>query len=1002
MNGRLCLSALSVLILCSILAGTAAAGDVSLIGWWPLDGDTEDYSGYENHGTAEGDPTFIVGQYGSALDFDGNDYMTMDGVTDDFTDDDVTMTAWIKTTTSGEGDWFSNNAVSEQFLLCILSGDIVFYEGGFKPGAGVTVNDGEWHHVVAVRDNMDVRIYVDGVYRPAADFTSVTTFAEGDRWSLAQEWDGNTASDFYTGSVDDARIYDRPLTDDEIQQVMQGRGPGAAMELSGDPNPDDGAIDIPRDAVLTWKAGEFAATHDVYLGTSFEDVNTADRANPLGVLMSQGQADAAYDPEGVLDFGQTYYWRVDEVNAVPTTIFRGEVWSFTVEPFAYPVAHVTATTNASPQGSVSPANTVNGSGLNSDDEHSTVSSDMWLGLPDGAEPIQLQYDFDLVYKLHQMVVWNYNVEFERMLGFGIKDVTVEYSENGTDWITLGDVELAQATARPDYTFNTAVDFGGVPVKSVRLTVNSGWGPMGQYGLSEVRFLSIPVQAREPQPIDGAAGVDVDTLLSWRAGREAVSHEVYYGTDAEALALVDTVSVNSVTPGVLDLGTTYYWRVDEVNEADAITTWEGDFWSFVTQEYLVVDDFESYNDEDNVIYESWLDNDEDNVIYESWLDGWVNETGSTVGYLEAPFAEKTIVHGGSQSMPLFYDNAGVATSEAELELAQNWSASGIQSLSLYFRGDADNTGGQLYLKINNTKISYNYLSNALQRSQWIAWTIDLSSVGVNLTSVTSLTVGVEGGGASGVVYVDDIRLYPQAVEMIEPVLPDDGDASLLGAWKLDDGNGTTATDASGNNRHGTLMGGPQWVAGGAMGGALEVDGVDDYVVLDTISYGDGSSADFSVALWVRTNGWDDDSAMISNKDWNSGSNPGWAIAGGAGNNGSWQWNYSDGQIRADFDPAITAALISTGEWYHLCVTHDREGLAKFYYGGQLIGESDISAITGTLDADLPTVLGTDGAEGAVWAYWFLGAFDEVRIYDRVISEAEILGLAGITGAVPKPL
>ena len=996
MCGRLCFSVSWVLVLCFILAGSAGGKDTSLIGRWPLDGDTQDYSGYENHGTAEGDPTFVAGRYGSGLDFDGNDYVTMDGVVDDFTGDDVTMSAWIKTTTAGEGDWFSMNPQSgNQFLLCILGGDILFWEGGWQPSTDVSVNDGTWHHVAATRESMYVKIYVDCVYMSAGSYTSTVSFTEGDRWSLAQEWDGATPSDFYTGSIDDARIYDRPLTEDEILQVMRGRGPGVASEFADAPNPEDGAIDVLRDVVLTWTAGEYAATHDIYFGTTLEDVNTADRANPLGVLASPGQTDAAYVPEDLLAFGQTYYWRVDEVNAAPdNTIFRGEVWTLTAEPLAYPIANVTATSNGTSEAVAGPANTVNGSGLNADDQHSTLSADMWAATPSGADPLWIQFEFDRVCKLHEMLVWNYNVEFELILGFGLKGVTVEYSTDGTAWTVLGDVEVAQATAKADYAANTTVEFGGVEAKYVRLTVNSGYGMMGQYGLSEVRFLSIPVQAREPQPADGAADVVLDTALGWRAGREAASHEVYFGTDAGALALADTVSTNGYVPGALDLATTYYWQINEVNEAEALSAWEGSVWSFSTQAYVVVEDFESYTD-DLAAGEG---------IFQTWIDGWENGTGSTVGHLNNPFAEQAIVHGGSQSMPMFYDNTGLTTAEAEYTFAaQNWTASGIQSLSLYFHGDSANAGGgRLYLKINNTKVVYDYLPDALLRPQWIGWTVDLSSVGGNLASVTSLVIGVEGAGVSGVVYVDDIRLYPQATELIEPVLPDDGDASLLGAWKLDDGGGTTAADASGNNRHGTLVGDPQWVAGGAMGGALELDGVDDYVVLGTIPYGDAGSADFSVALWVRTDGWNDDAAMISNKDWNSGGNPGWAIAGGAGNNGSWQWNYSDGQIRADFDPSVTVSLIATGEWSHLCVTHDRDGLARFYVGGQLIGESDISAITDSLDGDLPTVLGTDGAEGAVWAYWFAGVFDDVRIYNRLISEAEILGLAGVTGAVPKPL
>jgi F5/8 type C domain len=641
------------------------------------------------------------------------------------------------TTNSNDGDYFISP--SEDWGVGSIS-----YAS--NPGGEFSVPD-TWYRVILSVDqgsgDQFFRLYIDGVLI----HTHGNSGTDG-RHSLSADPDvavllfadeNSEDPEIHCSTV---AIWDRPLTAEEIAVLG---GPGDTIVLFGpssDPNPEDGATDIPRDAVLTWTAGEYAATHDIYLGTSFEDVNTADRANPLDVLLSQGQADASYDSDSLFDFGQTYYWRVDEVNAVPTTIFRDEVWSFTVEPFAYPVENITATSNASSQDAVSPANTVNGSGLNSDDEHSTISSDMWLGVPDGAEPVWLQYDFNNVYKLHQMVVWNYNVEFELMLGFGIKDVTVEYSENGTDWIALGDVELAQATARPDYTFNTVVDFGGVPVKSVRLTVNSGWGPMGQYGLSEVRFLSIPTQAREPEPADGAADVDVDTLLSWRAGREAVSHEVYYGTDAEALALADTVSVNSYTLGALNLGTTYYWKIDEVNEADAVTTWAGGVWSFTTQEFLVVDDFESYNDEDN-------------VIYETWIDGWVNETGSTVGYLSAPFAERTIVNSGSQSMPLSYDNAGVTTAEAELDLGQNWTTNGVKSLSLYFYGAPDNTG-QLYVKVNGTKVAYD---GDITTEAWQPFTIDLSTVGGNLSNVSSLTIGVEGAGASGVVYVDDIRLYP---------------------------------------------------------------------------------------------------------------------------------------------------------------------------------------------------------------------------------------------------
>jgi hypothetical protein len=391
---------------------------------------------------------------------------------------------------------------------------------------------------------------------------------------------------------------------------------------------------------------------------------------------------------------------------------------------------------------------VNGSGLNENDEHSIEDDDMWLAAPAGGEPLSVAFEFDGLYKLFEMRVWNYNSQFEPMLGFGLKEVTVEYSEDGADWAVLGDVTLAQGTARADYAANTTIDFGGVVAQYVRLTVSSGYGMMGQFGLSEVRFLYIPVQARQPQPADGQVDVDLDAVLSWRGGRGAASHEVYLGTGAEALALIDAVDSTQYAPGDLTLDTTYSWKIDEVNEAASPTVWEGNVWSFSTQEFLVVDDFESYNDVDN-------------VIYETWIDGWVNETGSTVGYLEAPFAEWTIVHEGNQSMPLFYDNTSAAMSEAELSLAgQDWTEAGITTLTLHFRGDPDNSGGQLYVKINGVKVAYDGGADALTKLLWQPWNIDLASVGTNLGNVTTLLVGIEGGG-SGVVYVDDIRLYRSA-------------------------------------------------------------------------------------------------------------------------------------------------------------------------------------------------------------------------------------------------
>jgi len=490
-----------------------------------------------------------------------------------------------------------------------------------------------------------------------------------------------TAGDFW---VDGVKFYEG----DYVPTVI---GPRVKAE---NPNPEDGAVDVPREVVTSWKPGVFADKHDVYFGTVFADVNNASRTNPLGVLASQSQDANTFDPAGLLQFSQTYYWRVDEVNAPPDfTVYKGNVWSFTVEPFAYPIAGANITATASSQFSANqgPGNTINGSGLNAAGLHSTVETGMWLSSMTGPQPTWIQYEFDKVYKLHQMWVWNFNQAIEPVVGLGFKDVTIEYSTDGTNWAVVAGVpQFARAPGTAGYAYNTTVDLSDVVAKYVKITANSNWGGvLPQYGLSEVRFFYVPVVARQPNPASGTKNVSVGTIdapadvtISWRTGREAAKHNVYLSDSKQAViagtASVTTVSQASYGPLSLDLGKIYYWRVDEVNEAETPTTWQGNVWNFSTQEYFVVDDFEDYNDF------------EPDRIFDTWKDGWgVPANGSQVGYSVPPFAEQNIVHSGEQSMPFDYNNtAGVAYSEAEHTFAspQDWTSKGAKALSLWFRGN----------------------------------------------------------------------------------------------------------------------------------------------------------------------------------------------------------------------------------------------------------------------------------------------------------------------------
>jgi len=551
---------------------------------------------------------------------------------------------------------------------------------------------------------------------------------------------------------------------DEDYQNAQTFVPGAASK----PSPAHEGTDAPRDVVLSWQPGDFAAPtngHKIYFGESFNDVNDG-----IGAIT---QSAGSYARPQRLDFDKTYYWRVDEVDGPPNyTVHEGKVWSFTTELFAYPIENVTTTASSAHQADTGPENTINGSGLDDNDLHSVESTDMWLS---GSEPnTWIEYEFDKVHKLHEMWVWNSNQIMELILGLGCKDVSIEYSVNGTDYTTLGTThEFAQAPGADGYAHNTTVDFGGVSAKYVRLTVNNNWGGfMPQYGLSEVRFFYIPVLAREPSPDSGTTDVaigtidePVDVTIGFRAGREADKHDVYFSSDEQAVidgnVPVATVTETSYGPLSLDLGTTYYWKINEVNDAETPTTWQSDIWNFTTQKYFVVDDFEDYND---------YPPDE---IWSTWIDGYgVPTNGATVGY-PAPdwnqdehYVETAIVYGGQQSMPYFYDNSGTARySEAELTLspAQDWTGHGITVLSLQFCGDPNNAVEQMYAKLNGSKVVYDGDAADITQAWWHQWNIDLASFGVNLQNVTKLSIsfGDETSttpGGSGKVLFDDIQLY----------------------------------------------------------------------------------------------------------------------------------------------------------------------------------------------------------------------------------------------------
>jgi hypothetical protein len=676
----------------------------TLVGWWKLDegsGTTAyDSSGNGFDGTLTGDTKWVAGKYGPGVEVDGDgDYVEIPPI--GINSDTVTMTVWIKrngTQSDYTGVFFTRNMPTND-LAC----GMMFSPGGTNIGytwndnssatwswtSGLAVPDNEWCFVALVVEPTQATVYVNEDY-------AVNSIDHVEQEFSEPLWLGQctySADRFFNGQIDDARLYDHALSEAEILAAMQG-SEGWPYALG--PVPEDGSLHADTWVNLSWRAGDFAVSHDVYIGDDFDDVDAGAEStfqgNQTDTFIVAGFPGFPY-PDGLVP-GTTYYWRIDEVNdAEPNSPWKGDVWSFSIPP----------KTAYFPD----PAN--------------------------GAESVDV------------------DVRLGWTAGFGAKLHTVYFGDN------FDEVDNA-AGGSPQGTLNYSPG-------TLKMAKSYYWR-IDEFDILETHKGDIWSFTTEgavgsPNPAKGAVDVTQIPVLTWTPGFGA-SHEIYFGTDESSLELKGSGNLGSESyePEQLEWNTTYYWRVNEANSANPDSSWIGPLWSFTTANFLIVDDFEAYND----INEGEPGS---NRIYLAWIDGFNDPTnGSTVGHLNPPFAEQTIVHGGNQSMPFAYDNA-VGKSEATLTLTSNrdWTVKSVDTLTVWYRGDSDNAADTMYVTLNGSATVDNDNSNASQEPGWTEWNIPLQAFAdqsVNLSNVTSITLGLRSvTGGTGMLYFDDIRLYPPA-------------------------------------------------------------------------------------------------------------------------------------------------------------------------------------------------------------------------------------------------
>jgi hypothetical protein len=725
-----------IFIITGLLSTSHINGQVdpkSVVGFWLFDEASgniaRDNSGHGYDADLKENPLWVEGKFHHALEFQGESYLEIRNSSQNLPfggSAPFSITAWVRNQGGGTVIGKFNGGIIGAYILVINGDGTVTFHREVEPWTftgNKTLPDNDFGHVAVTYDGAEMKIYVNGEFdssqeRGSQNTDTVTPVLIGARFT------NNEPSEFFNGVLDEVALFNVALTEQQIRNIMYG----LSFPKASDPNPEDGTFHEDTWVSLSWSPGDSAASHDVYLGENFEDVFDATHDSPsyqgnqTSTSYMAGFSGFAY-PDG-LDPGVTYYWRIDEVNeADPNSPWKGDVWSFSIPP----------KTSYSPD----PADGTEISGLD----------DVKLSWTEGYGAI-----------LHTVYIGNDYDEVSDAVGGMMQNTTI-------------------------------YDAGKLEAEKVYYWRVDEFDAVGTYK-GDIWTFTTPGAVGDPQPANGATDVPMAILLSWTAADNSASHQVYLGQDKDTVRSADTSSPEykgskalgdeSYDPGLLELGATYYWRVDEVYNGNTI---KGPIWSFKVANFLIVDDFEDYDAGENQIWYAW----HDGLGYGTpgsadYYAG--NGSGAAVGdETTASYTEEVIVHGGSQSMPVAYDNNKQGYSkysevEKSLKSPRDWTAGGVGTLSLWFKGNSANDAEPLYVAISNGTgapvVVVHDDSQASLARRWREWIIPLvafADQGINLTNVDRIAIGLgtRGNmtvpGGSGKMYFDDIRLY-QPREAVE--------------------------------------------------------------------------------------------------------------------------------------------------------------------------------------------------------------------------------------------
>ncbi len=527
--------------------------------------------------------------------------------------------------------------------------------------------------------------------------------------------------------------------------------------------------------------------------------------------------------------------------------------------------------------------------------------------------------------------------------------------------------------------------------------------LSQPEILQISAGGIVTQATAPNPVYDDTDIPLDTILTWTPGEIATSHDVYFGTNYSEVADANSVShpnvdytnidVNSYYPDDLVLKQTYYWRVDEVNDANN-DLWPGSVWKFTAADNIPIDDFESYSDT--------------NGLLTKWDDGTTNASGAVVSLGQETAKQYLKMDYNNNDSPYYSESTYVYTAE------QDWLTTGAKLILMSLKGEPNNAPQNMYLTIEDANgNSFSVPTADINDTKLESWTHvyfdlkDFSDEGVDLRQVKKVTIGLENitpapPSASGTIYIDHVKLYPPlCIAGLGPDIDSNGDCvidgedmkvltdgwlassytavaeapdsnHLIAHYAFDETSGKTAYDGTSNNYHASIDTNDSndlWDPNGYdANGCIYLDTVFVSIPNDVF---DQINNEITVSIWVNAD--DEPNSLVEPINYE---------AGPPGSRDSLRWTPENKDAYAN-------------GWNHFAVIKDTSlGLMRLYHNGLLVKQN--------IEANQP-LDGTQAGPTTIGDGVYKGKMDECRIYDYALSHDEIIYLAlGEQGQLYQPM